>query len=347
MADKNLESLYNGLKKFNRENISCVTSIRYKTGFSGFDALLGGGFSSGLTVLGALPGLGKSTFMFQTAMNIASGGVPVLIFSMEMSETQIIAKYISHETFMETDEKKAVTANDLLNAEKSGKFTDETWKIIEKAVKKIKKPLENIYVIERNKCDANTKKISEITDSFIEREGKKPIVIVDYLQILNNGEKSFGDKQMTDVNITEMSALSLKHNIPVILISSVGRSSYGREITLGSYKESGNIEYSADVLIAIQFKNKQNSVENEKSKFPREVEISLLKHRFGPIGSVAEFNYYAPYDTFIEKNSSSEIEKSRGKGKKTRKLKSNKNAVENNIEEMKRIYEKLEEVIHK
>ena len=72
-----------------------------KTGISEIDTMLGGGFTPGWAVLGAISNLGKSTFALQLAANIVKNGTPVMFFSFEMPADWIAAKLISQRTFVD------------------------------------------------------------------------------------------------------------------------------------------------------------------------------------------------------------------------------------------------------
>ena len=99
--------------------------------------------------------------------------------------------------------------------------------------------------------------------------------------------------------------------IPVVVINSLNRSSYGRSISVSAFKESGSIEYSADVVLAMQFatfsdhgemKNGESVADKEKTKSPRVVDLIALKQRYGRCGEDARvrFHYYAEHDYFQE-----------------------------------------------
>ena len=77
---------------FTREEIGTVSAERVPTGFLTLDRSLNGGLFNGLFVLGAVPGLGKSTLALQIAYNLSGRGYPVLYFALEMNRAWITAK---------------------------------------------------------------------------------------------------------------------------------------------------------------------------------------------------------------------------------------------------------------
>src|SRR5699024_432970 len=74
---------------FTREQIGSVSTQRVSTGFPTLDKSLNGGLFNGLFVLGAVPGLGKSTLALQISYHLSSQGYPVLYFALEMNRAWI------------------------------------------------------------------------------------------------------------------------------------------------------------------------------------------------------------------------------------------------------------------
>lgn len=94
--------------------------------------------------------------------------------------------------------------------------------------------------------------IRRTVDRHIKFTGNSPVVIIDYLQILEPYEMKASDKQNTDKAVLELKRISRNYKIPVIGISSFNRQNYEEAVSMKSFKESGAIEYSSDVLIGLQ-----------------------------------------------------------------------------------------------
>ncbi|GHT40366.1 hypothetical protein AGMMS49921_01640 [Endomicrobiia bacterium] len=103
----------------------------------------------------------------------------------------------------------------------------------------------------------------------------------------------------------------------MIVISSFNRTNYLNEVSFESFKESGIIEYSTDVVIGLQLKiagrqnwteskpalNEKREIVNEaKVKNPREIELVILKNRMYKAWDKIDFNYYPQFDYFEEIN---------------------------------------------
>lgn len=314
LKGKNYEisSLEDNLKGFEDDIISKMFVQHYKTGFKAFDENLGGGISPGLTVIGGEPGLGKSTFAMQIAENIAASGVPVLYFTCEMPAKWIAAKAISRYTFVASKKakSKASRTEEFLDEESYNKLKDDKKKLVKKAIDKVSENIRNnFYIIERTAPEFSAKNISAITNEFIDKKHKTPVIFVDYLQILTaDGEGRFlSDKQAVDSSINELTSLAHQRENPVsvVLISSVSRRGYNKESDISALKESGGIEYSADVILGLQF-SKIRAGKNGFSRYkelsaePRKMDIVFIKQRYGMNGKNVPFNYYSGYHYFEE-----------------------------------------------
>lgn len=317
-----LSNKINEFKENSKENKVKIT--RMKTGFDEVDSMLGGGLTPGLTVLGAASGLGKSTFLLQLAENVSENGIPVLYFSLEMSSTMIAAKAINRQLFIQNKKNthRKFGAMDLTNPEIV--FSATTWESIERSRRKAEEKSKNLYVLDMENLseqECTAKGIYGVVKTFVNdhEDKEKPLVIVDYLQILKADPlDNRGDRQSVENCIRWMTKIHLEFKVSVVLISSLSRTSYKQKVQQDSFKETGGIEYSSDVLLGLSFCNapsdklspkkpgpkKQFSIDEEKEKVPREVELSFLKQRYGVCGvdSVVKLNYYAKYDFFEEVN---------------------------------------------
>ena len=116
-------------------------------------------------------------------------------------------------------------------------------------------------------------------------------------------------KETIDDSIQRLKKLQTKHQLVVIVISSFNRSNYNSQVEFSSFKESGGIEYMADVVWALQLKVINylasgggeicKQIRDEKKKIPREVELVCLKNRFGISSYNCFYNYYPQHDLFV------------------------------------------------
>lgn len=277
------------------------------TGFKNLDGVLDGGLYEGLYIVGAISSLGKTTLINQIADQIAQSGTDILIFSLEMARTEIMAKSISRHTLQNVlttggDIKNAKTARGITTGTRYLKYSIEETNIINDAIMEYSKYAQNIYISE-GVGDIGAEQIRETVKKHILFTGKTPVVIIDYLQILAPYSERATDKQNTDKAVMELKRISRDYKTPVIGISSFNRANYKEAVTMEAFKESGAIEYSSDVLIGLQLKGagKQGFDANEaKRRSPREIELVILKNRNGRTGDSLSFNFYPLFNYFEE-----------------------------------------------
>ena len=275
----------------------------YETKYEALDKALGGGFTPGLISLGAVSSLGKSTFALQLAHNIALGKKHVLFFSLEMKRDDIIAKALTRELHKDNPN-SSITVQDLMNA--GSKLTPDGFASLDKIIS-IMQGYEDYHlsIIEPDLFSRDVGSIEEQIDSYIAAHGNdvKPFVIIDYLQILSpkKGWERCTDKQIVDDNLYSLKNYADEHDLPILLISSFNRDSYDKKASLQSFKDSGNIEYTSDVLMALQYAGAGQhgyDVDLEKQKSPRNVELIILKQRYGPSGQTFSLPFYPEYNLF-------------------------------------------------
>lgn len=312
---KNSLEIENELNKiFDLEKNLLNNNSLMKTGFNELDLKLGGLYS-GLYILGATSGLGKTTFIHQLAEQLIENDTSnlfgdVLYFSLEQSKIELISKTFSRIINVNNDNnlKFPVTSLDL----RKGLFEKERLNAnniyIQKNYKRLK-------IIDVKHSNVTLSFLKEYVDKHIKNSKIKPVIIIDYLQILENDLSNRNNsRDLIDNCIIELKKLSLKHSIIIIAISSLNRLNYLSPIDFESFKESGNIEYTADVVLGLQLKilndfefnknsniiTKRNLLLKAKADIPRKLELVCLKNRFGISNYSTDFNYYPNIDFFEE-----------------------------------------------
>lgn len=304
------------------------------TGYKTVDKLLDGGLHPGLIVIGAISSLGKTTFVLNLCDNIAAAGQDIILFSLEMSKYELMAKSISRKTFeyCRTNGRPAKYAKTNLGVsdfDRYERYGQEEQEIIYGCLDEYQRTAaEHIYVIE-GVGDIGTDAIRKAVENHFALTGNKPIVVIDYMQILSPASERSTDKQNTDRNVVELKRISRDFNIPVIGISSFNRDNYREPVSMSAFKESGSIEYTSDILIGLQYhgmdyesytddKNKtkyenekdarrverlanlfQNVKVNSRAGEPLDIDIKILKNRSGAKGE-AVIKYYPKFNCYIE-----------------------------------------------
>lgn len=296
------------------KNDPCIS-----TGFSNLDKVLDGGLYAGLYIVGAISSLGKTTFCLQVADQIAQAGHDVLIFSLEMAREELMAKSISRLTALDANGSTAYakTTRGILTGSRYEKYCDAEQELIASAITAYSCYAGNIYITQ-GIGDVGVKEIREKVEKHTRVMGKTPVILIDYLQILAPEDPRATDKQNTDKAVMELKRLSRDYKVPVIGISSFNRDNYKAPVNLTSFKESGAIEYSSDVLIGLQHKGMdykdgeagstrdnrirevmKTAMENPKQGKPVEIQLKVLKNRNGSKGE-AGFDFYPTFNLFRE-----------------------------------------------
>ena len=293
------------------------------TGFSTLDSILDGGLYAGLYVVGAISSLGKTTFCLQVADQVAQRGQDVLIFSLEMARNELIAKSVSRLTLIQDLEENGTTAHakttrGILTGTRYKDYSQTERKLIQDAIADYGQYGANIYITE-GIGNVGIEEIRDKVQKHIKLTGKAPVVVIDYLQIIAPADIRATDKQNTDKAVLELKRLSRDYSIPVIGISSFNRDNYTAPVNLASFKESGAIEYSSDVLIGLQHEGmdyQEEEADGARRKRIREliktaeqqagsgqaqsIQVKILKNRNGSKGDTL-LDFYPMFNYFTDK----------------------------------------------
>ena len=283
-----------------------------RTNFSQLDETLEGGLFEGLYVLGAISSLGKTTHALQMMDQIAQRGQDVLIFTLEMSRFELIAKSISRTTAEycidhNLDLSLARSNRGITNGSLWSGYDDRQKQVIYSAINIYESYSDHVF-IQEGMGNIGVEQVRKTIEKHITYTGNKPVVLIDYLQILAPNDTRATDKQNTDKAVTELKRISRDFKIPVIAISSFNRANYNNQVGMEAFKESGAIEYSSDVLLGMQFKRISqdgfdvNEEKQGKGQYGRrDVEVVILKNRNGRTGDKLEFEYYPIFNLFLNK----------------------------------------------
>lgn len=277
-----------------------------KTGFSNLDRQAGGMYS-GLYILAAPSSLGKTTFALQLADQIAAGGRDVIFFSLEQSRLELVSKSLAR-TVAQLEPLASVTSLTIR------KGTADAGAVQRAASQYKATVFDRMNIVEGNfRCDIAY--IGDYIRGYIERTRERPVVMIDYLQILQppqNDRRS--TKEIIDNTVTDLKRISRELDLTILAISSINRINYTTPIAFESLKESGGIEYTADVIWGLQLqcmneplfsqekqtKEKRERLNKARAETPRKIEFVCLKNRYGISNYSCFFDYYPAQDLFIE-----------------------------------------------
>ncbi len=274
---------------------------KLKSGYANIDAITN--LYPGLYVIGAISSLGKTTFIHQMSDQMAQAGNHVLFFSMEQSTLELASKSIAR-TMAHENQKNGLSSLQIRRAELSEPR-------IAAAIDVYKSYADKITIVE---CSfrATIDDIANTVQEYIKENNVKPVVIIDYLQVIQpSPESRMTTKDLVDYHVRRLKVLQTDQQLTMIVISSLNRQNYMTAIDFESFKESGGIEYTADVLWGMQLQcihdkdfdklsinNKRKTIIDAKKANPRKIELICLKNRFGVSSYTCKFDYYPKNDWF-------------------------------------------------
>lgn len=310
--------LANYLNKPFKDDIKKIRKSTIKsTGFLNLDEM-NLGLKNELYLLAGVPSIGKSTFALQLAIQVAKQKKYVLYVALEQSQAELAVKCVINEYSRQNFHNKNKLLYDI-NYSTSNCLYRNSFNFDNIPIESISSSFSDYLIIWDG--GYNVKNIPQM-QNFIEsdlRDTPPSLIIVDYLQILAPRDKSaqISDKQRVDMIVHDLqNEIQGKYNIPVIAISSVNRSSYLSPITLQSLKESGSLDYGADVIWTLQpdivfnFADKDTTETRERklrkdekispSKGSRLIRLGCIKNRMGEKSNSCLFNYYPKLEFFEE-----------------------------------------------
>lgn len=291
------------------------SGLKPKTNFEFLDRILGDSLYPGTYTLAATSSLGKTTFAAQLADQVAEQHVPVLYVSVEMSALDILSKSLARIVAKQPGSVSttALRIKKYWNAEGDKShlvIPEKEFDAITAAFNTYMEKIAPYMTVTGLNFGCQLSDILSCVSGFCRRNTVKPLVVIDYLQIIKKSKDFHGtDQQHIDICMSEIERLAKKEQIPIFVISSVNRASYLTPISFESLKTSGSIEFSSDVVIAMDLcaVNELDNIKTDSEKrevlnqarqaSPRRIRMRLLKNRFGT-NAETFFNYYPAQERF-------------------------------------------------
>ncbi|MCI5946927.1 MAG: replicative DNA helicase [Oscillospiraceae bacterium] len=238
------------------------------SGFSRLDGVITGLNKSDLLIVAARPAMGKTSFVLNIAANVCRhrNDKEVVIFSLEMSNEQLVTRMLSSESLVESEK--------LLK----GTIQDDDWIKLADGAERLSGM--QIYLDDTAGITVTQMKAK------LRRMKNLGLVIIDYLQLMSSGRRI--DNRVTEISeITRQLKLMAKElNVPVIVLSQLSRSVESRtdkRPVLSDLRESGSIEQDADIVM---FLYRDHYYNKEKCPDPTLAECIVAKNRHGETGTV-------------------------------------------------------------
>ncbi|MFH2010843.1 MAG: replicative DNA helicase [bacterium] len=268
------------------------------TGFTEFDRMTNGLQAGSLVIVAARPSMGKTSLALNMASHAAiSHGIPVIVFSLEMTKEQLVERLLCSEARVEADRLR------------KGNLSGEDWKQLTAAASRLDPA--KIYIDDspsaslqqvRSKCRqwrSDRQIFSERDPTAI--ESPKGLVVIDYLQLMQATTSSGRAMESREREVSEISrglkAMAKELDLPVLALSQLNRQVEKREDkrpNLSDLRESGAIEQDADL---IGFIYRPDFYEKDEDKRTGTAELIIGKQRNGPTGT-AELAFVGKYTLF-------------------------------------------------
>ncbi len=277
-----LDKVFDNLSKLAdaRDVITGVT-----TGYTRLDKLTAGLQPSDLIIVAARPSMGKTAFSMCMALHAAvRQGVPVAVFSLEMSKGQLIQRML------------AVWGKvDLSKLRRPSLLTDEDWQRLYEAADVVARA--PIYI-----DDTPALSTLELRARARRLKAEKGLglIVVDYLQLMRTSRRTDSrELEISDIS-RSLKGLAKELNLPVVALAQLNRKGEERgdkRPMLSDLRESGAIEQDADVIMFV-YRDDVYKFQKPAERPPQGLaEIIIGKQRNGPVG-VAELMYISPYTSF-------------------------------------------------
>src|SRR5690349_18823553 len=264
---------------YHRDNTSDVTGV--PTGYVDLDKMTAGLQSGDLVIVAARPSMGKTALALNIAEHVAvDNGLPVAIFSMEMSATQLAMRMLG--SIARVDQHKMRT----------GRLSDKEWSDLSDAMGKLHET--PIYIDEGGALTAL--EVRARARRLKRQYSKLGLIVIDYLQLMSATGQ--GENRATEISEISRSLKSLAKelHVPVVALSQLNRSLEQRpnkRPVMSDLRESGAIEQDADLILFIY----RDEVYNPETQDKGIAEIIIGKQRNGPIGKV-DLTFLGEYTRF-------------------------------------------------
>ena len=274
--------------KNRKEAKTGITGI--PSGFKDLDFITSGWQKSDLIIVAARPGMGKTAFMLSLLRNAAiDNDIPVAIFSLEMSSSQLIMRIMSAETEIESDKFR----KGLMEGYEIQQMISKTERLSQAKIFVDDTPALSIFEL-RTKCRK------------LKLQHNIQMVIVDYLQLLtfNNHKNTFNREQEIAYISRSLKSLAKELDIPIITPSQLSRAVEVRggdkRPMLSDLRESGAIEQDADIVMFLYRPEYYGITEDDIGNDIKGLtEIIIAKHRNGPLNT-AKIKFIGKYVKFTD-----------------------------------------------
>lgn len=248
-----------------------------KTGFSGVDKMLVQMGKGDLVIVGARPGMGKTSFALNIATNVAKNtGKAVAIFSLEMSAEQLVTRVISSEALVDS------------HSLRTGRISDEDWPNIAEVASTL------------SGCEIYIDDTSAITTTDMKAKLRRlqnlGLVVIDYIGLMQTTANTDNRAQQVGEISRNLKIMAKDFGIPIVCCAQLNRGTEsrpgaGKRPTLADLRDSGSIEQDADIVLFLYrdeyYKDiSGNHGDDAGADSANIAEVIIAKNRHGSVGNV-------------------------------------------------------------
>ena len=246
-----------------------------KTGFSALDRMLIQMGQGDLVIVGARPGMGKTSFAMNIAVNVAKQNKAVAIFSLEMSGEQLVTRILSSEALIDSSKLR------------TGQLKEGDWENLAGVVSSL------------SGCDIYIDDTSAITSaemkSKLRRIKNLGLVVIDYIGLMQSTSNSDNRAQQVGEISRNLKIMAKDFGIPIVCCAQLNRGTEsrtgdGKKPTLADLRDSGSIEQDADIVLFLYrdeyYKDISGSDAQGSEESANTAEVIVAKNRHGSVGNV-------------------------------------------------------------
>lgn len=269
------------------------------TGFSDLDRVTAGFQKANLVIIAARPGMGKTAFLVSVARNASvEFGVPVALFSLEMSAVELVNRLISAEAEIESEKIK------------KGNLSEQEWKHLHNRIPRLTDA--PIFI-----DDTPALSVLELRAKArrLKAQHNIQLLMIDYLQLMSGGDTGKGNREQEIAYISRsLKNIAKELDIPVIALSQLSRAVETRggdkKPQLSDLRESGSIEQDADMVMFL-YRPEYYGITQDEEGLPTQGtgEVIIAKHRNGSLANV-KLSFVGRYTKFVNLSESVSFESS-------------------------------------
>lgn len=263
--------------------------IGIPSGIGELDKMITGLNKSDLIILGARPGMGKTSFALNIARNVASSGRTVCFFSLEMTRDQLAQRVLSSEAGIKSEKMR------------TGELEGDEWTRLAQAGDQLSKT--ELYFDETSDITVQQMKAK------LRRMRKVDLVIIDYLGLMHSAKPTDNRVQEVSEITRSLKIMAKELKVPVIACAQLSRATEAKgkshKPALADLRDSGSIEQDADIVLFLYRDTYYDSEKNDDQDMgdPSKAECIVAKNRHGETGTITlhwdgQFTRFTSVDVF-------------------------------------------------